>query len=385
MSNSRFQIALIIILIILLIFSVIRENNVVNSIPEDENRVIVFSQPACKSCKKEKDYINDILKEKYPQITVKYYDVTKSKNMKLLRTYFERYGLSEKQLVTPVTFVGDNYMIGYKNDETSGKQLEAMIKGEIRPPKTEFPPKYIDTWFGRVNLVEKSLPVLAITLGLADGFNPCAMWVLVYMISLIAGLKDKRKIWLIVGTFVLASAILYYLFMTALLNVFLYVGYLRILRLIIGYFAIYVGVMNIKTFISERGQVSCKVQSPENRQHTMEKVKKLVESKISFFTVLGIIALAFAVNSIEFICSAALPAIFTGVLAQAQLSLLEYYLYILLYVFFFMLNELIIFGSAAFAAGYYVSDRLIAPIKLISGLVILGLGVVMVFSPEVLG
>jgi cadmium resistance protein CadD (predicted permease) len=71
----------------------------------------------------------------------------------------------------------------------------------------------------------------------------------------------------------------------------------------------------------------------------------------------GIIALAFTVNSVEFVCSAAIPAVFTQVLSLASLTTFQHYGYILLYVFFFMLDDLVIFGTAAFALTSGLGDR----------------------------
>lgn len=384
MKNHKFQVILIAILLLLFIFMMSRDNAAAPEVTDRENTVIVFYQPGCHACQRQEEYIEKVLKEKHPEVKFEYHDITKQKEYELVQAYFQKFGLNAEQLGTPATFTADSYMIGYESDETSGKQIQSMIENSDSPQVKKRMPEYVDTWFGRVNVFEKSLPVLAITLGLMDGFNPCVLWVLVYMISLIAGLNDKRKIWLIVGTFVLASAILYYLFMTALLNIFLYIGFLRILQLLIGLFAIYIGVTNLKTYFFERDKITCKVSDVESRQKTMGRVRRLVEARISVLTVLGVIGLAFVVNSMEFMCSAALPAVFTGVLAQASLTNLEYHSYILLYVFFFMLNEFILFGTAAFAMNYYAGERLIAPLKLIGGSVILVLGIIMVFFPEFL-
>jgi len=371
MKIDKFQIVLISVLLLLFIFMVFQDKPVSRGVIGGENTVVIFYQPGCSSCERQKDYINSILKEKYPEITFEYHNITEQKENALMREYLIEYGVRLEQVALPVTFYGERYAIGFEG----GKQLENLLENRGPPHLDDKPPEYIDTYFGRINILETSLPVLAIVMGLLDGFNPCAIWVLVYMISLISGLNDRRKTWLIVGTFVFASAVLYYLFMTALLNVFLYVGFLRILQLLIGIFAIYVGIMNLKDWNSP----VCKLNDITSREKVKGRVRGLVESKLSVLTVLGVVALAFVVNSIEFLCSAALPAIFTGVLSQARLSPLMYYSYILLYVFFFMLNELIIFGTAAFAVNYYAAERFVGPIKLVGGIIMIGLGVLIVF------
>ncbi len=370
--------------------------NLIPNVLKQQRTVVVFYQPACKGCIKEKKYVDNVLKKKYPDIKFKRHDITLSKDMTLMKSYLGQYGLDTKKLTTPTLFIGSDYMIGYDDDKTSGKKLDIMIaknyfdkqltttEQQTLEQTQEDKTDHVETWFGKINVFEKSLPILAVTLGLIDGFNPCAMWVLVYLISLIVSLNDKRKIWLIVGSFVFASGVLYYLLMTALLSVFLYIGYLRVLQLLVGCGALYIGIADLKVYFFDKGQVMCKVGGSESKKKTMGRVEKLVNAEISLMTILGVIALAFIVNSMEFVCSAALPAIFTSVLTQANLSLLEYHFYIMLYVLFFMIDDLVIFGLAAFAVDRYVGAPYMVHCKLIGGIILSLLGVIMVFFPHYL-
>ncbi len=239
-------------------------------------------------------------------------------------------------------------------------------------------------WLGEFNALNYSLPALAVILGLVDGFNPCAMWVLVYLISLIAGLNDRRKIWILVGSFVAASGILYFLFMTAWLNVFLFIGYLRPVTLIIGLFAIGVGLSDLKVFFSTKGDLACDIGNMDSKKKTMSRIRKLVLSPITIASLAGIVALAFVVNSIEFACSSGIPAVFTQVLALSGLPTWQYYAYILLYDFFFMLDDLLIFGLAALAINSDLGNKYAKHCKWIGGIVLLILGLIMVFAPNLL-
>lgn len=237
---------------------------------------------------------------------------------------------------------------------------------------------------GEIDARDFSLPALAVILGLVDGFNPCAMWVLLYLISLVLSLKDRKRIWLLVGSFVLASGILYFLFMTAWLNAFLIMGYVRPLTLIIGFFALWVGVVDIYESIRHKGKAVCEVGDSESKSRTMEKIRKVVLAPISFGGLLAIISLAFVVNSIEFLCSAAVPAVYIYILSITPLHTVQYYLYILLYDFFFMLDDLIIFSTAAFAATSSMGEKYAAYAKPVSGVIMLAVGIVMIFFPDLL-
>ena len=238
--------------------------------------------------------------------------------------------------------------------------------------------------FGAIRLADFSLPALAVLLGLADGFNPCAMWALVYLLSLLVTLQDRRKIWLLVGSFVLASGVLYFLFMTAWLNAFLLLGYLRPLTIAIGVGALVIGLLDLRAFVLTRGAPVCAVGSPDLKKRTMGRMERLVAAPLSVASFLGVVALAFTVNAIEFACSAGLPAIFTHTLSLRQLSVPQYYGYILLYDFFFMLDDLLIFSLAAFTLRTTMASGYVQYGKLVGGIVLVGLGLVMLLAPEML-
>jgi hypothetical protein len=211
-------------------------------------------------------------------------------------------------------------------------------------------------------------------MALADGFNPCAMWVLIYLISLIAGLKERQKIWWLVGTFVLASGILYFLFMTAWLKTFLIFGYIRPLTQLIALTAIGFGVSHLYELAWNRGAVTCEIGDVEQRRRTMQRIRDIVSAPIGLTSFVLVTGLAFAINAVEFLCSAALPAVYTHRLSLMDLSTSAYYGYIALYVFFFMLDDLMIFGLAAFAVQNVIDTRYAAVSRGAGGVALLGLG-----------
>jgi hypothetical protein len=265
--------------------------------------------------------------------------------------------------------------MGFESAETTGRELlalaadnTAMVRSDAKATRISLP------LLGEIDPSQYSLPVLTALMGLSDGFNPCAMWVLIYLISLIAGIKDQRKIWWLVGTFVLASGILYFLFMTAWLNTFLILGYIRPLTQIVALLAIGFGANQLFELAEARGVIACKVDNVEYRQRTMKMMRDIVAAPIGLGSLILVIGIAFAVNSIEFICSAALPALYTHVLALTNMSKGLYYSYITLYVAFFMLDDLIIFGFAAFAAQKIIDTRYAAFSRAAGGLILIGLG-----------
>jgi len=339
-----------------------------------------FHIPGCSHCEEQEPF-NEKLADTYPSIQIIEYDATTPAGSALLSEKLAELGI-EDEPDFPITIFGNQVFGGWESEETTGRAIEEALQqclaGNCPPPAGEEPGDGIVLPFwGEIVPGDYSLPALAVILGLVDGFNPCAMWVLVYLISIIATLRDRKRIWLIVGSFVLASGVLYFLFMTAWLNAFLFIGYVKPVTTVIGLVALGGGILQIRGFIETKGAIVCEVTDEESRKKTMTRIEKIVSSPITLGTIAGILALAFLINSIEFVCSAAVPAIFTHVLSLASLTTLQYYGYILLYVFFFMLDDLIIFGTAAIALTSNLGERYAKYFRPIGATILIILGVLL--------
>lgn len=350
-----------------------------------------FYYPGCPSCRAQESF-NEEMALKYENVYFVYHDGSDPSQYDVLVELIEDTNLTERDLDFPVTIIGNKGFVGWTSRDVSGERIEQAIvdclEGHCGEPgeviDEEEPTEVTVPVFGTIRFADYSLPALAVILGLVDGFNPCAMWVLVYLISILMMLNDRRKAWIIVGAFVFASFVLNYLFMTAWLNAFLLIGYARPVTIIIGAVALAAGIFNIYDFIKTRGQIVCEVVDPEERKSTMSRVESIAASPITIGMLISVIGLAFIVNSFEFVCSAALPAIFTRVLTLAGLTTLQYYLYIFLYVFFLMLDHLVIFSAAVLALNTSIADRYMKYCRPIGGTILLVLGVLLLFAPHVL-
>jgi hypothetical protein len=327
-----------------------------------------FYLTGCQHCEEQEPF-NKKLENTY-SINITSHDATTPQGSALLAEMLEELGIKdEPEFPITIITISENQVFidgwvsgGWESEETTGKAIEEALKqcwkGNCPPSAGEEPKHKIKLpLIGEIVLADYSLPALAIILGLVDGFNPCAMWVLVYLISIVATLRDRKRIWLICGSFVLASGILYFLFMTAWLNAFLLIGYVKAVTVVIGLVALGGGILQVREVIKTKGAIVCEVTGEESRTKTMTKIQKIVSSPLTLGILGGIIVLAFTVNAVEFVCSAAIPAVFTQVLSLSNLSTFQYYAYILLYDAFFMLDDIIIFGTAAFALTSRLGDR----------------------------
>lgn len=380
-NEHRFQSILIFLLFIIFIFNLNKNSIKLDDKLQINDAIHIFIQPSCTHCHSLQNFIKTIEnKEKY---NFQYYDITTAKGFNVLSKMLTLKNINLSQIGTPMVITEKDYTIGFLDTEEGRQEFIDLInKAEVKVQEQKT--KFDLPIFGEVEFKNLSLPVLAIVVGLADGFNPCAMWVLVYLISIALTLKDKRKLIILVGIFLMSSGILYFLFMTAWLNVFLLIGIITTLNLIIGLFALYYGINSIYEFIKAKGYIECKLSNNKTRQQSMSKIRELMKEKLTLSVIFGIIVLAFVVNSIEFLCSAALPATFTYILTQSSLSTLSYYLYILLYTIMFMLDDLIIFSCAIFAVNKYSGEKYEKYSTLIGGITMCAIGILVVFFPSLL-
>ena len=366
----------------------------------------LFHSITCPHCKAELAFLEKLQTE-LPQMRVREVEITQyPQNLALLRDVAERLNASAQGV--PFAVIGQEYVVGYFNDETTGEEIRQKVTACLAQPEgcpditgqvleetgqavvateptvaTERPEKLVTLpLFGTVDAMRWSLPALTIVIGGLDGFNPCAMWTLVFLITLLLGMQNRKKMWLLGSAFIVASGAVYFLFLTAWLNLFLFIGFITWIRWAIGIVAIGSGIYHLREYLMNRAG-ECKVGDAQQKQRTMEKFRAIVNQQSFWLALIGIIGVAIAVNMIEMVCSAGLPAIYTQVLALSQLSPLIYYLYLLLYILVFMLDDIIIFVVAMLTlevAG--LTGKYSRWSNLIGGIVILLLGILLIFRPE---
>jgi len=235
---------------------------------------------------------------------------------------------------------------------------------------------------GKINLKNVSLTTAAFILGLIDGFNPCAMWVLLFLISMLIGMKDKKRMWIIGLTFLCSSALVYMLIMLSWLNIVVEISTSLILRNIIAIIAVGGGILNIYNFYKHQDS-GCSVVDDKRRKSVFERIKKFTKEKSLILALIGTVALAFSVNIIELACSAGLPLVYTQLLAINNITGFSAFIYVLLYIIFFLLDDMIIFFVAMKTMEVTgISTKYSKYSHLIGGILMIVIGVLLLFKPE---
>jgi hypothetical protein len=238
--------------------------------------------------------------------------------------------------------------------------------------------------FGELSARSVGLPALTVAVGLVDGFNPCAMWVLLFLLSLLVNLKDRRRILVIAATFIVVSGLAYFAFMAAWLNVFIFVGYLRPIQIALGATAIAIGSVHIKDFFAFHRGFSLSI--PEAAKPGIyARTRRIITAENIAGALAGATVLAVMVNVVELLCTAGLPALYTEILTMHDLPTWQNYAYLALYNICYMLDDTLMVGLVVIS----LSKRKLQEeqgrwLKLVSGAVIAVLGAIMIVNPELL-
>ena len=235
---------------------------------------------------------------------------------------------------------------------------------------------------GTVSLKDMSIPVIAILIGLVDGFNPCAMWILIFLITMLFDYPSRKKMWILGCTFLFTSAFIYFLFMISFLNVAMFINSITILKLLIAVFALVFGGFNIYRYFKTK-DVGCDVVDKKKRKKIINRIKNILSSRSFILAVCGIILLAISVNLIELLCSLGLPVMFTEILAYNNITGVKNILYIILYIIFFLIDDLVVFFVAMKTLKITaISNKYSKYSHLIGGIIMILIGILMILKPE---
>lgn len=368
-------------------------------------KLYLFYSESCPHCREEKEYLNQI-QSRYSNLEIELLEVTRvQENSNLLDKVKEALGTENNYV--PYTVIGKIGLTGYNENiarqiehfiekysyEKTTDIVEAIKNGKIveeentKEEQEEMLEKEEDVpivvpLLGEINPKNVSLPLLSMIMGLIDGFNPCAMWVLLFLIGMLIGMKDRKKMWILGLTFLLTSAVIYLLFMVSWLKIALSITSIVWIQKLIAIFSISASIWSFYQFYKAR-DAGCVIINEERRKKTFTKIKQIVLEKRFFLALLGVIMLAISVNLVELACSAGLPLIFTQVLALNHLTNMEYAVYIFFYIMFFLIDDLFVFFMAMLTLKITgISNRYAKYSHLIGGIIMLLVGILLLLKPE---
>ena len=389
----------------------------------------LFYGNGCPHCAAEEEFLSDYLKDRTDVKLYKYEVWYDSHNQELLSKVQKEMGTTNKNGV-PFTVIGKKTIVGYADGVTdeqikdainyylnndyrdyAGEITGKVKKTEVKEDTTKDESKTEDKKenkiekaddtkdsdqtdenvtvpvLGKINAKKVSLPILAVVLGFVDGFNPCAMWILIFLITMLFNMKDRKKMWILGLTFILTSGIVYLMFMLAWLNLATFISKISFIRLLIAVIALVVGLINIYKYIDslKKKDEGCDVVDKKDRKKIMEKIISITHEKKFIIALLGIMVLAASVNIIELMCSIGIPLLFTQILAMNNLSTFSYMIYMFIYIFFFLIDDIVIFVISMVTLKVTgLSTKYTKYSHLVGGIIMLIIGLLLIIKPELL-
>ncbi len=315
---------------------------------------------------------------------------------------------------TPIIYLNETIIQGFDKPETTGAKILTLIENAQTKESLMSLREYIlvtspdvisatnegvcdesscelaDTFSVTVPFVgwiitpsEYSLPVMSLVLGTIDGFNPCAMWVLVLFLTALVAVGNKRKMIEIAGLFIVAEGVMYYLILTVWLYAWDFIGLDQIITPIVGLVAIGGGLFFLYEWKKSDG--TCQVTDFEQKKRISQRVKDFAQKPLTLVTALGIIGLALSVNVIEFACSIGIPQAFTKILDINNLSWISKQGYNLIYILGYMIDDILVFGIALYSFDKIgITTKYSKASNLIGGILMLILGLILIFAPQLL-
>ena len=371
-------------------------------------RLYYFYSPTCPHCQAAAPYIDE-LKARWPWLEVKKYSV--KDNRANAKFYYETaLALGTKALSVPGFVFCRQVLIGYDTAETTGAEIaraleschqrlldegirtmsatpEALGTGGTEAPQSPVVDDRAGTtvnlpFVGMVDVKAFSLPVLTVVLAGMDAFNPCAFFVLLFLLSLLVHAKSRTRMAIVGGTFVLFSGLVYFVFMAAWLNVFLIAGELRVITVIAGLLALTVAALNIKDFFWFKDGPSVSIPDSD-KPGLFKRMRGIVATGNLGPMLASTVLLAIVANSYELLCTAGFPMVYTRVLTLAQLETWQYYAWLAVYNVIYVIPLLaivIVFVKTMGARKLSESEGRI--LKLVSGFMMLGFGLMLLAAPQ---
>jgi glutaredoxin len=341
----------------------------------------VFVRAGCPHCETAKIFLDELRRER-PTLRIAIYDIAddSAARERLAMLAAER---AMPNSGVPTFLIGTELIVGFLSADTTGTEIRARldqrVQGDAAFPVAE---SIKTTWFGELHVRDLGLPLFTIVIGLLDGFNPCAMWVLLFLLSLLVNLRDRLKMALIAGTFVAVSGLVYFAFMAAWLNMFLLIGISRPIQIGLGSIALLVGAVNVKDFFALRRGISLSI--PESAKPGLyARIRRILQADNLAGALAGIVILAGLVNLVELLCTAGFPALYTQILALQQMPAWEYYSYLGLYNLAYIFDDsLMVTIAVVTLSRRRLQERAGRWLKLTSGLVMVGLGAVLLLQPK---
>lgn len=383
-------------------------------------KIEYFGRKDCKNCANLEKFLKE-LSTKRDDFEYVEHKIDESKEEKV---FFDE-TTSKLKLVkgTPIIYIDGHIIQGFNTADTTGKEIENLINSGKTKDKILTLKEYVES--GQtgnvssngavctgdtvcevpgltkgaenqvlvnipiinktVDLTNYSLLTMSIILGTIDGFNPCAMWVLVLFLTALIAVGNKVKMFRVAGLFILAEAVMYFFILNAWIYTWDFVGLDKWVTPIVGIVGIIGGIFFIRNYLKKGDTLECEVTDFEQRAKISKKIKDIANKPFTLLTALAIIGLALSVNVIEFACSVGIPQTYTKILQINEVPFWTRQFYTFIYIIGYMIDDIIVFGFALMSVNkLQLTTKYSKWINLFGGILMIILGLIMLIKPSLL-
>ena len=383
-------------------------------------KIEYFGRKDCKNCANLEKFLKE-LSTKRDDFEYVEHKIDESKEEKV---FFDK-TTSKLKLVkgTPIIYIDGHIIQGFNTADTTGKEIENLINSGKIKDKILTLKEYVES--GQtgnvssngavctgdtvcevpgltkgaenqvlvnipiinktVDLTNYSLLTMSIILGTIDGFNPCAMWVLVLFLTALIAVGNKVKMFRVAGLFILAEAVMYFFILNAWIYAWDFVGLDKWVTPLVGIVGIIGGIFFIRNYLKKGDTLECEVTDFEQRAKISKKIKDIANKPFTLLTALAIIGLALSVNVIEFACSVGIPQTYTKILQINEVPFWTRQFYTFIYIIGYMVDDIIVFGFALMSINkLQLTTKYSKWVNLFGGILMIILGLIMLIKPSLL-
>ena len=383
-------------------------------------KIEYFGRKDCKNCANLEKFLKE-LSTKRDDFEYVEHKIDESKEEKV---FFDE-TTSKLKLVkgTPIIYIDGHIIQGFNTADTTGKEIENLINSGKTKDKILTLKEYVESGQtgnvssngavctgdtvcevpgltkGAENQVLVNIPIInktvdltnyslftmSLILGTIDGFNPCAMWVLVLFLTALIAVGNKVKMFRVAGLFILAEAVMYFFILNAWIYAWDFVGLDKWVTPLVGIVGIIGGIFFIRNYLKKGDTLECEVTDFEQRAKISKKIKDIANKPFTLLTALAIIGLALSVNVIEFACSVGIPQTYTKILQINEVPFWTRQFYTFIYIIGYMIDDIIVFGFALMSVNkLQLTTKYSKWVNLFGGILMIILGLIMLIKPSLL-
>ena len=383
-------------------------------------KIEYFGRKDCKNCANLEKFLKE-LSTKRDDFEYVEHKIDESKEEK---AFFDE-TTSKLKLVkgTPIIYIDGHIIQGFNTADTTGKEIESLINSAKAKDKILTLKEYLESGQAGnvssngavctgdtvcevpgltkgaenqvlvnipiinkiVDLTNYSLFTMSLILGTIDGFNPCAMWVLVLFLTALIAVGNKVKMFRVAGLFIFAEAAMYFFILNAWIYAWDFVGLDKWVTPLVGIIGIAGGIFFIRNYLKKGDTLECEVTDFEQRAKISKKIKDIANKPFTLLTALAIIGLALSVNVIEFACSVGIPQTYTKILQINEVPFWTRQFYTFIYIIGYMVDDIIVFGFALMSINkLQLTTKYSKWVNLFGGILMIILGLIMLIKPSLL-